>query len=129
MGSLETGYIISKLRKNKNMTQKELANLLNVSDKAVSKWERGESYPDVALLPILSKILNISIDELLSPQIQTSEEQEQNNEDERINNNGSKIPDDKEAYKYLIEDYNFKFDKNWFFIYFSGFKSRLITKL
>ncbi len=119
MGSLETGNIISKIRKEKNMTQKELAKFLNVSDKAVSKWERGESYPDVALLPILAKILNISIDELLSSQIQTSGEQEASNNEEKINTSRGQISSDKEAYKHLIEDYKFKFDRNWFFIYFS----------
>lgn len=41
------GSTISNLRKEKNMTQAELANKLNVTDKAVSKWERGISYPDI----------------------------------------------------------------------------------
>ena len=48
------------------MTQKELASLLGVSDKAVSKWERGESYPEVTLFPALSAILGVTADELMA---------------------------------------------------------------
>lgn len=66
MGAIETGEVISVIRKQKNMTQKDVAALLNVSDKAVSKWERGECYPEVSLLPKLASILEISIDELLT---------------------------------------------------------------
>lgn len=44
MANIETGKLICELRKMKNMTQKDLANYLNVSDKAVSKWERGGSH-------------------------------------------------------------------------------------
>ncbi|MDU1443053.1 MAG: helix-turn-helix transcriptional regulator [Clostridium cochlearium] len=62
MGTTETGKLISTIRKQKGMTQKDIATLLNVSDKAVSKWERGECYPEVTLLPQLSSILEISID-------------------------------------------------------------------
>lgn len=47
MNRINMGSTISNLRKEKNMTQAELANKLNVTDKAVSKWERGISYPDI----------------------------------------------------------------------------------
>lgn len=53
-------------RKELNMTQAELAERLNYSDKAVSKWERGESYPDIATLASLSKMFNITVDELIT---------------------------------------------------------------
>ena len=92
MGSIETGTIIFKLRKEKNMTQKELANLLHVSDKAVSKWERGESYPDVALLPLLSNILGVSIDKLLNSQNHTTGEQIANNKEEKADSNTEAVP-------------------------------------
>lgn len=59
------GDLISSVRKSKNMTQKELADLLHVTDKAVSKWERGISCPDIDTLPALADILGISTDELL----------------------------------------------------------------
>ena len=61
----EIGEFISKLRKEKNLTQKDLAMKLGVTDKAVSKWERGLGCPDVSLLETLSKILDVSILELL----------------------------------------------------------------
>ena len=60
------GALISELRRDKDYTQGELANLLNVSHQAVSKWERGESLPDIGLLPSLASLLGITIDALLS---------------------------------------------------------------
>ena len=59
------GRLISKSRKEKNMTQKDLASLLHITDKAVSKWERGISIPDISLLIPISNILDISVYELL----------------------------------------------------------------
>lgn len=56
---------ITELRKAKNLTQAELAGLLNYSDKAVSKWERGESVPDVAILKELAGIFGVTMDYLL----------------------------------------------------------------
>ena len=60
------GQFISELRKSCQMTQKELADKLNVSDKAVSKWERGLSCPDISLLTPLSNILGVTTTELLN---------------------------------------------------------------
>lgn len=60
------GEMISKLRKEKGMTQKEIADLLFITDKAVSKWERDVSCPDSAILPKLCEILEIPIEELMS---------------------------------------------------------------
>lgn len=59
------GRLISKARKDKNMTQNDLASLLHITDKAVSKWERGISLPDISLLIPISNILDISVYELL----------------------------------------------------------------
>jgi len=59
------GSLISKARKDKNMTQKDLANMLHITDKAISKWERGISIPDISLLIPISNILDISVYELL----------------------------------------------------------------
>lgn len=61
--------LIKKLRKEKNLTQEELGNLLGVSGKAVSKWERGQSLPDVAIIKKLSDNLGISSDELLQGKV------------------------------------------------------------
>ncbi|MBR5384190.1 MAG: helix-turn-helix domain-containing protein [Clostridia bacterium] len=61
-----TGAVIRKLRENKRITQKELADMIHVSDKAVSKWETGQGFPDISLLETLAKALGISVVELLS---------------------------------------------------------------
>ena len=63
------GKFIQEKRKEKNLTQKELAYKLGVTDKAVSKWERGQGCPDVSILEILSKELGVSILEILKGRI------------------------------------------------------------
>lgn len=60
-----TGEFISLLRKEKNLTQKQLADKLNVSDKAISRWETGRGYPDIESLQALSDEFSVSINELL----------------------------------------------------------------
>lgn len=59
------GSFLAQLRREKGMTQKELAACLYVSDKAVSKWERGLSVPDISLLVPLAEQLNVTVAELL----------------------------------------------------------------
>lgn len=66
MSQKEIGEFIQQLRKEKRLTQKELADVINVSDKTVSKWENGNSTPDTTLLSDLCKALDISVNELLS---------------------------------------------------------------
>lgn len=61
---------LKKYRAQHHMTQKELAELLHVSDKTISKWERQASLPDIATLKQISNLLNISIDELLDQEVQ-----------------------------------------------------------
>ena len=63
--SEKIGKFICELRKSEGLTQKDLASKLGVTDKAVSKWERGLSCPDIELLIPLAKILNVSTDEIL----------------------------------------------------------------
>ena len=65
MNSIQIGKIISKNRKEKGITQEELANHLGVSKPAVSKWESGQSYPDILLLPELASFFNITVDQLI----------------------------------------------------------------
>ena len=65
MSNKTTGELISSLRHEKGFTQKELAEKLNVTDKAVSKWERDVSLPDINTIPKLAEILGISIEELI----------------------------------------------------------------
>ena len=59
------GGFISALRKANGMTQKELAERLNVSDKTVSRWERDDGAPDLAVTPVIAEIFNVTCDELL----------------------------------------------------------------
>lgn len=61
----KTGAFIAELRRQKNMTQKELAGKLNVTDKAVSKWERGIGYPEVTTIPLLADLLDVSASEII----------------------------------------------------------------
>lgn len=60
------GEIISTLRKENGMTQKQLADMLNITDKAVSKWERDIAWPDTLTIPKLAEILGVSVEELMN---------------------------------------------------------------
>lgn len=62
---IKIGENIKKLRKNKGVTQEQLADVLNVSAAAISKWETGDTYPDISLLFPLAHYFNISVDELM----------------------------------------------------------------
>ena len=66
MNNIEIGNYIKKLRKEKKYTQKQLAEKLNVSFQAVSKWETGETLPDTSLLLTLANELNTSVERLLN---------------------------------------------------------------
>ena len=65
MNAEKTGSFISLLRKEKGLTQKQLADILGVTDKAISRWETGKNYPDIELLEIISTTFNVTINELL----------------------------------------------------------------
>ena len=67
------GMLISETRKQKGMTQLELAEKMGVTDKAVSKWERDLSCPDVSSLPTLAQVLDLSLDELIQGKSEKSE--------------------------------------------------------
>ena len=68
MSNKSIGEVISSLRKEKGMTQSDLAEKMNVTDKAVSKWERNLSCPDVNSIPKLAEILGTTVEELLNAQ-------------------------------------------------------------
>lgn len=74
MNQDKSGKFIAKLRKEKNMTQEQLAEKMGVSINAVSKWERGLSFPDVSLLKKICQELGISIEELINGEEDKSEE-------------------------------------------------------
>ncbi len=59
------GATIASMRKEKGMTQLELAEMMGVTDKAVSKWERDLSFPDISSLPKLAEVFDVSVDELI----------------------------------------------------------------
>ena len=61
-----TGYIIAQKRKEKGLNQVQLGELLNVSNRTISKWEKGDGLPDISILPDLAKALDVTIDELLT---------------------------------------------------------------
>lgn len=86
------GKNIARLRKEHNMTQKELANRLFVIDKTISRWECGYGYPDVTILPVIADIFGVTIDDLLSSNSidrnnSVKEKEILNSEDNNSNNN------------------------------------------
>ena len=74
------GTLIAALRRANGMTQKDLAEKLNVSDKAVSRWERDESLPDLLLLPMIADIFGISVDELIRGEKKNTEKEAEGQE-------------------------------------------------
>ena len=66
MDKIQIGKFIAKTRKSKNLTQKQLADALSISDKTVSKWECGKGLPEVSLMLPLCEMLNITVNDLLS---------------------------------------------------------------
>ena len=74
MDQNKSGKFIAKLRKDKKLTQEQLAEKMGVSINAVSKWERGLSFPDVSLLKKLCNELGISVEELINGEEDKSEE-------------------------------------------------------
>lgn len=66
MNQKKTGTIIAKKRKEKGLTQEQLADKLGVTNKAVSKWENGRCMPDLAIIQSLCSLLGISVEELLN---------------------------------------------------------------
>ena len=90
MNQEKIGKFIAKIRKEKNLTQSDLAEKLNVSTNAVSKWERGLCLMDMSLLKPLSEILDVDVSEIL---------------------NGEKIDDDKKVERVLEDTINYQIKK------------------
>ena len=74
MDNEKIGKLIYGLRKERNMTQLQLAEILHISDKTVSKWERGQGCPDISLLLELSRVLGVDMEKLLSGRLEANEE-------------------------------------------------------
>ena len=79
------GSMIAELRREKGMTQAELAAKIGVTDKAVSKWERDLSFPDVNTIPRLAEIFNVTVDELMQVKTDTKESRTTENISDIIN--------------------------------------------
>ena len=73
MDNEKTGRLIRSLRTERNLTQAQLADALGVSDKAISKWERGRGAPDVSLLNTLSDVFGVNIDKILQGEIEQND--------------------------------------------------------
>ena len=71
MDNQKFGQFIASIRKEKGWTQMELAHKLNITDKAVSKWERGIGFPDLKMIEPLAQVLDISINEIMHAEKQT----------------------------------------------------------
>lgn len=99
MDKEKTGQLITELRKEKGMTQKQLADALNVTDKAVSKWERGLSFPDISMLEPLSELLDVSILELLAGEHQDGDEPMSREEAQDLINASVELSDEEIRHK------------------------------
>ena len=75
MNSLHLAENMVKLRRKRGVTQEELADFIGVTKASVSKWENGQSMPDIILLPQLANYYDVTVDELLGYELQLSKEQ------------------------------------------------------
>lgn len=106
MDNKKIGSFIAELRKTKNITQKELAEKLNVTDKAVSKWERGLGYPEITTIPLLAKYLDVSTNEImLGQRIET------NNQCKTTDNTSSIISNTAQYVEHSNKQKNYKTKK------------------
>lgn len=78
MNNYITGKIIKELREKQGLTQLELSEIINVSDKAVSKWETGKGLPDITLIEPLAKALKVSVIELMNGEYITNKNESGN---------------------------------------------------
>ncbi len=74
MNAEKTGFLIYELRNRKGLTQKELAEQCNVTDKAVSKWERGEGCPDVTVFPKLAEVFGVEVESIMNGELPVSQD-------------------------------------------------------
>ena len=74
MNQKKTGELIRSLRKVRGLTQQQLACRMSISDKTVSKWERGAGSPDLSMVPLLSELFGVEIDVLLSGELNSNDQ-------------------------------------------------------
>ena len=85
MDQVKIGKFIAERRKNANLTQMQLAEMLGITDRAVSKWETGKAMPDSSLMLELCKILGISVNDLLSGEVVTMDNYNKEMENKLLN--------------------------------------------
>ena len=96
MDQIKIGKFISLKRKEKKLTQQELAELLNITDRAISKWENGSCLPDVGTMPELCKILGITVNDLFSGEVVDMKDNEKKLEENLLEMAKTKEQRDKE---------------------------------
>lgn len=96
MDQIKIGKFISSKRKEKNITQSELAERLNITDRAISKWENGVCLPDASNMPDLCKVLDISINDLFSGEVVDMKDNEKRLEENLLEMTKMKEQRDKE---------------------------------
>ena len=84
MDQIKIGKFIKETRKNQKLTQSDLAEKLNVSDRAISKWENGQSLPSIDILLILSSFFNVSIDDMLKKDLTIEKIKIEKNDSHRL---------------------------------------------
>ena len=119
MESLNFSKNLLKLRKERKITQENLANYLGVTKSAVSKWELNQSYPDITLLPIIASYFDISIDKLLGYESHINDEEVRMLYKELIKEFSTEKFDD--VYKKCIE-----YEKKYYTCYFLQFRLGLL---
>ena len=102
MNQEKIGKFIAKKRKEKNLTQIQFAEKLGVSDRSVSNWENGKNMPDVSLFPIISKELNITINDLMSGEIVEKKEYQQKFEENIIYTIDKKVKKENRLLKIIL---------------------------
>ena len=102
MNQEKIGKFIKDRRLELKMTQKDLADKLGISDRAISKWENGRGVPDVSLLSDLSKVLDVTINDLLSGEVVKKEEYQQKFEENIMNTIDTKIKKENKILKLVL---------------------------
>lgn len=102
MEQAKVGKFIAECRKNKNMTQAELAEKLNITDRAISKWETGKGMPDSSIMLELCNELDISVNELLSGEVIKVENYNQKAEENLLEMKKQKEKTDREMLRLEI---------------------------
>lgn len=102
MNQVKIGRFIAQCRKNKNLTQMQLAEKLNITDRAISKWETGKGMPDSSIMLELCNELDISVNELLSGEVIKMENYNQKAEENLLEMKKHKEETDKEMLRLEI---------------------------